>query len=147
MTMSKTIASAARLNNGIDMPYLGLGVYLTASGAETRNAIGAAIEMGYRHIDTAKIYGNERDVGWAVRNSGLPREEIFVTTKLWNSDHGYQSTIRACEDSLQRLDLPYVDLYLIHWPVEDLRGESWKALIALQEQGKCRAIGVSNYTI
>ncbi len=129
------------------MPYLGLGVYLAGPGAEAQNAIRYALEAGYRHIDTAKIYGNERDVGIALKKSGIPREEIFVTTKLWNSDHGYDETIRACQESLMTLGLSYVDLYLIHWPEEELRIETWKAMITLQEEGKCRAVGVSNYTI
>ncbi len=106
-----------------------------------------ALESGYRLVDTARIYGNEADVGVAVRETGLPREEIFVTTKVWNSDQGYDPTIRACEESLRRLGLDYLDLYLVHWPVEGLRIETWKAMTALMKQGKCRAIGVSNYTI
>ncbi len=145
--MDKTLTSTARLNNGVKMPYLGLGVYLAGPGAEAQNAIRYALEAGYRHIDTAKIYGNERDVGIALKKSGIPREEIFVTTKLWNSDHGYDETIRACQESLMTLGLSYVDLYLIHWPEEELRIETWKAMITLQEEGKCRAVGVSNYTI
>ncbi|UCD38346.1 MAG: aldo/keto reductase [Fidelibacterota bacterium] len=145
--MPRTIKDKARLNSGIEMPYLGLGVYLAASGTEAQQAIQWALEAGYRHIDTAKIYGNERDVGLAIRQSELSRENIFVTTKLWNSDHGYDNTIRAFEDSLHRLGLSYVDLYLIHWPVEGLRSESWKAMITFLEEGTCRAIGVSNYTI
>ncbi len=145
--MDKTLTSTARLNNGVEIPYLGLGVYLAGSGAGTRKAVQHALQAGYRHIDTASSYGNEREVGTAVRNSRIPREEIFITTKLWNSDHGYDRTITACEESLMTLGLSYMDLYLIHWPVEKLRNEAWKAMIALQEEGKCRAIGVSNYTI
>ncbi len=145
--MDKTITSKATLNNGVGMPYFGLGVFRAAQGSETQNAILCALEAGYRHIDTAKIYGNEKDVGLAIRRSTVPREEIFVTTKVWNTDHGYEKTIKACHDSLDRLQLDYIDLYLIHWPVEDLRGQTWKALVNLYEQGKCRAIGVSNYTI
>ncbi len=145
--MDKTLPSTARLNNGVEMPYLGLGVYLAAPGTEAQNAIRYALETGYRHIDTAKLYGNERDVGIASQKSGIPREEIFITTKLWNSDHGYDQTMRACQESLNELGLSYVDLYLIHWPEEELRIETWKAMITLREEGKCRAIGVSNYTI
>ncbi len=145
--MDKTLTSTARLNNGVELPYLGLGVYLVGPGAGTQNAVQYALEAGYRHIDTASLYGNEREVGTAVRNSRIPREEIFITTKLWNSDHGYDETIRACQESLRELGLTYIDLYLIHWPVENLRNETWKAMITLQEEGKCRAIGVSNYTI
>ena len=145
--MIQNIASLATMNDGRKIPWFGLGVYLLESGTEAQQAIHHAFEAGYRHIDTARLYGNERDVGIAVRNSGIPREEIFVTTKLWNSDHGYQRTLAACEESLQALDIGYIDLYLIHWPVEQIRTESWEALVKLQEEGKCRSIGVSNYTI
>ena len=145
--MIQNIASLATMNDGRKIPWFGLGVYLLESGTEAQQAIHHAFEAGYRHIDTARLYGNERDVGIAVRNSGILREEIFVTTKLWNSDHGYQRTLAACEESLQALDIGYIDLYLIHWPVERLRTESWEALVKLQEEGKCRSIGVSNYTI
>jgi diketogulonate reductase-like aldo/keto reductase len=145
--MIENIASRAVMNDGHAIPWLGLGVYLIDSGSETQEAVHHAFEAGYRHIDTARFYGNERDVGIAVRNSGLPREEIFITTKLWNSDHGCQRTRDACEESLRALDIGYIDLYLLHWPVHQLRGESWKALVGLQEEGKCRSIGVSNYTI
>ncbi|MFX0061207.1 MAG: aldo/keto reductase [Candidatus Hermodarchaeota archaeon] len=143
------IKTKIKLNNGVEMPIFGLGVYRAPSGEETQNAVRYALEAGYRHIDTAKIYGNERDVGIAVHNSfsGIPRDEIFITTKLWNSDHGYDSTITACNESLKKLGLKYLDLYLVHWPVETLRGETWKAMEYLLEEGKCRAIGVSNYMI
>jgi methylglyoxal/glyoxal reductase len=106
-----------------------------------------ALKIGYRHIDTASLYGNEEDVGQGVRESGVPREQVFVTTKLWNSDHGYDSALRACDRSLRRLGLGYIDLYLIHWPVSELRSETWTALIELQRRGVCRTIGVSNYTV
>jgi diketogulonate reductase-like aldo/keto reductase len=104
-----------------------------------------ALEIGYRHLDTAAMYENEEEVGLAVRECGIPRQEIFITTKLWNADHGYQSTIDACKISLDKLQLDYVDLYLIHWPVENLRMESWRALEKLYSDGLCKAIGVSNY--
>ncbi len=107
----------------------------------------AALDCGYRLIDTAKIYGNERDVGIAVRESGVPRKEVVVTTKLWNSDQGYESAIHACQQSLRELNLDYVDLYLIHWPASSRRGESWRALVELRKEGLCRSIGVSNYMI
>ena len=145
--MDKTLTSTARLNNGVEIPYLGLGVYLAGSGAGTRNAVQHALQAGYRHIDTASSYGNEQEVGIALQKNRIPREKVFITTKLWNSDHGYDETIQACQESLATLGLSYMDLYLIHWPVEKLRNETWKAMIALQEEGKCRAIGVSNYTI
>ncbi len=142
-----TINSTVKLNNDLEMPRLGLGVYLMDPGEETRQAVKTALEEGYRLIDTAAMYGNERDVGRAVKESSVPREEIFLTTKLWNSDHGYDRALRAFDKSLQLLDLDYIDLYLIHWPVEGLRKETWRALEKLYNDGKCRAIGVSNYTI
>ncbi len=104
-------------------------------GRGTRDAVKYALEVGYRLIDTAKIYGNEGDVGIGIRESGVPRDEVFVTTKLWNADHGYVSTLKACEESLRRLGLSYLDLYLIHWP-EGLREETWKGMTALFETGK-----------
>lgn len=136
-----------RLNSGIAIPSLGLGVYLTRPGRETEEAVSFALKVGYRHIDTAALYGNEESVGAAVRRSGLPREEVFVTTKLWNSDHGYDAAKRAAAESLRRLRLDYIDLYLIHWPVPGLRQDSWEALVELRDEGVCRAIGVSNYTV
>jgi len=139
--------ATVKLNNGVDIPLLGLGVYQSPPGKTTQDAVRHALKCGYRLVDTARIYGNEQDVGLAIRESGSPREEVFVTTKLWNSDHGYDSTIRACEESLRRLGLNYLDLYLIHWPVSGVRNESWKAMEKLLKDGKCRAIGVSNYTI
>lgn len=145
--MDLTIASTRKLNSGVEMPMLGLGVYQTPPGRVTEEAVKFALKTGYRHIDTASLYGNEESVGNGVRDSVVPREKVFVTTKLWNSDQGYDSALRACEKSLKRLGLGYIDLYLIHWPVSELRGESWKALIELQRRGSCRAIGVSNYTV
>ncbi len=145
--MALTIASTSKLNSGVEMPLLGLGVYQTPPGKATEEAVKFALKIGYRHIDTASLYGNEESVGLAVRGSGVPRDQVFVTTKLWNSDHGYDSALRACEKSLRRLGIGYIDLYLIHWPVSQLREESWKALLELQRRGSCRAIGVSNYTV
>jgi len=145
--MALTMESRMTLNDGSKIPILGLGVWQAASGKETRKAVSSALESGYRLIDTAKMYGNERDVGAAVRESGIPREEIFVTTKLWNSDHGFDAALRAFEGSRRELGLEYVDLYLIHWPVPRLRDESWKALLKIREQGLARSIGVSNYTV
>ncbi|MFQ6608906.1 MAG: aldo/keto reductase [Fidelibacterota bacterium] len=135
------------LNNGVEMPLFGLGTFQSPRGKIVQDAVQCALKTGYRLIDTAKIYGNEKDVGISIRNSGIPREEIFVTTKLWNSDHGYDSAIAACRTSLKSLGLDFVDLYLIHWPVEGLRLESWRALETLYDEGKCRSIGVSNYMI
>jgi len=141
------IQSTVKLNNDVHMPILGLGVYQSPPGRVTRNAVNFALRVGYRHVDTARIYGNEADVGEAVRESGVPRGDLFVTTKLWNSDQGYDSTLRACEASLKRLGLDYLDLYLVHFPVPDVRKETWSAMETLLKKGRCRAIGVSNFTI
>ena len=142
-----SIQSTVKLNNNVQMPILGLGVYQTPPGRVTQNSVKFALKLGYRHVDTARIYGNEADVGEAVRESGILREDLFVTTKLWNSDQGYDSTLRACEASLKRLGCDYVDLYLVHFPVPDVRKESWRAMETLFKKGRCRAIGVSNFTI
>jgi methylglyoxal/glyoxal reductase len=143
--MELHLRSTVRLNNGVEIPRLGLGVFRAPRGEETHQAVSLALAQGYRHIDTARIYGNERDVGAAVRDSGIPRGEIFVTTKLWNDDQGYETTLRACERSLKELGLEYVDLYLMHWPVPGKRLDSWRAMEKLLAEGKCRAIGVSNF--
>jgi diketogulonate reductase-like aldo/keto reductase len=139
------VASAIRLNNGVEIPRLGLGVFRAGQGAETRRAVAEALRVGYRHIDTARVYGNERDVGAAVLAADVPRREVFVTTKLWNDDQGYDSALRACEASLARLGLDVIDLYLIHWPVTGKRLDSWRALERLLADGRVRAIGVSNF--
>lgn len=133
------------LHNGVKMPYFGLGVYLSEDGAEVINAVKWALESGYRHIDTAAIYKNEEGVGEGIRKSGIEREELFVVSKVWNSDQGYESTIKAFNDSLERLGLDYLDLYLIHWPVAEKYKETWKALEHLYAEGKVKAIGVSNF--
>jgi methylglyoxal/glyoxal reductase len=145
--MELRITDNAKLNNGVEIPYFGLGVYLTKPGKETQNAIRYALDVGYRHIDTAAMYGNEHDVGQAVRESSISREDIFITTKLWNDDHGYDNAFKAFDKSLSRLNIGYIDLYLIHWPVSGRRNETWKALEKILSTDKCRAIGVSNYTI
>lgn len=145
--MSLTLDSTIRLNNGIQIPRFGLGVYQIPPGKATLKVVKYAFKIGYRHIDTAKIYGNEADVGRALKESDLRREEVFVTTKVWNSDQGYESTLRACEGSLKRLGLSYVDLYLVHWPVQGRLVETWKAMIKLLNDGKAYAVGVSNYSI
>ncbi|MGI5862893.1 MAG: aldo/keto reductase [Myxococcales bacterium] len=142
-----TLQSTLKMNDGREIPRLGLGVYRAAPGKETRQAVLWALEAGYRLVDTARMYGNERDVGEALRASGLPRDEVFITTKLWNADQGYDSAIRACRASLADLGLEQIDLYLIHWPVERRRLDSWRALVQLQRDGLCRSIGVSNYTV
>jgi len=133
------------LRSGARIPQVGLGVWQTPSGAITRQAVTAALAAGYRHIDTARIYGNEADVGAAVLASGVRREDVFVTTKLWNDDQGYDAALRAFDASLQRLGLTYVDLYLIHWPVAGKRLDSWRALERIHQEGRARSIGVSNY--
>lgn len=143
MTLSRTV----RLNNGVEIARLGLGVYQSPRGAATRNAVREALRIGYRHIDTARIYGNEQDVGAAVRQSELPRAEVFITTKLWNDDQGYDSALRAFDASLKRLGTEYVDLYLLHWPVPRRRLESWRALERLLADGLVRSIGVSNFMV
>jgi diketogulonate reductase-like aldo/keto reductase len=144
--MSQNIASRVKLNNGVEMPWLGLGVWQLSS-KETIESVGHALKFGYRHIDTATLYGNESEVGLAVRKSGISRDEIFVTTKLWNNDHGRDRAPRAFMESYKELDLGPIDLYLIHWPVEGDRHQTWDALLKVHEEGKCRALGVSNYTI
>src|SRR5215831_15714911 len=138
-----TIETKVTLNDGQLIPQLGLGVWQTRAGATCEAAALAAFEAGYRLIDTAAMYGNEESVGAAIRRSGIPREEIFVTTKLWNSDH--DNPERALETSLRKLKLDYVDLYLIHYPVRQRR-QSWRALEMLKAKGKTQSIGVSNFT-
>jgi methylglyoxal/glyoxal reductase len=125
--MSFTLNSTAKLNNGIQIPRLGLGVYQVPPGKSTVKAVKYALKIGYKHIDTAMIYGNESDVGKALKDSDVKREDIFITTKVWNSDQGYDSTRKAFESSLKRLGLAYVDLYLIHWPIQEKIIETWKA--------------------
>ncbi len=137
---------AITLNDGARMPILGLGVYQSAPGHETRDAVRAALEEGYRHVDTARVYGNERDVAGGIVDSGVPRRDVFVTTKLWNADQGYDAALRAFDASERRLGGP-PDLYLVHFPVAGLRGDSWRALVRLVEERRVRSIGVSNYTV
>jgi methylglyoxal/glyoxal reductase len=141
-----SLETVVTLNNGVKMPILGLGTFQSDKGEETRNAVRWALEAGYRHIDTAAAYGNEQDVGQAIRESGVPRDEIFVTTKLWNSDHGLEATPRAFEESLKRLGMDYVDLYLVHWPIKGTHLDAWQAAVRLYEDERVRAVGVSNYT-
>ena len=142
--MKLTIETKIRLNDGHLIPQLGLGVWQIRAGATCEAAVLDALEAGYRHIDTASMYGNEESVGAAIKTSGIPRENIFVTTKLWNSDHGHPE--HALETSLRKLNLDYVDLYLIHYPVRERR-QSWPTLERLRAMGKARSIGVSNFTI
>lgn len=132
-----------KLNNGIEMPIEGYGVF-QISPEETERCVTEALEVGYRSIDTAAMYGNEEAVGKAIKNSGIPREELFITTKLWVSDQGYENTKLAFETSLKKLGLDYLDLYLIHQPFGDYYG-SWRAMEELYKEGKIKAIGVSNF--
>ena len=134
------------LNNGVEMPQLGYGVWQVPD-AEAEQAVSTALEAGYRSIDTAAIYGNEEGTGKAINGSGVPREDIFVTTKLWNGDQGYDATLRAFDTSLRKLGLDYVDLYLIHWPLpaKDRYVDTYKAFEKLYADGRARAIGVSNF--
>lgn len=127
------------------MPYFGLGVYLSEEGNEVVNAVKWALEAGYRHIDTAAIYKNEEGVGQAIRESPVLRKDIFLVSKVWNSDQGFDSTLRAFEASLERLGTDYLDLYLVHWPVTGKYVDTWRALEQLYKEGRIRAIGVSNF--
>ena len=139
------------LNNGVSIPRLGLGVYQLGRGRATENAVTWALEVGYRHVDTAAMYGNETEVGTALKRAFatrlVTREEVFVTTKLWNSDHGYDQALRAFDASHRRLGLDQIDLFLLHWPVPDRRLHSWRALERILTEGRCRAIGVSNFMV
>ncbi|MBF4500507.1 aldo/keto reductase [Savagea sp. SN6] len=136
-----------QLKNGVPMPEIGLGVYKMTDEEEAYRAIRHALEVGYRSIDTAAFYHNEEVVGRAVRESGIPREEIFITTKVWNDDTGYEETLHAFEQSLEKLGLDYIDSYLTHWPVPGKYVETYRAILKLTEEGKVRASGVCNHTI
>jgi diketogulonate reductase-like aldo/keto reductase len=129
------------------MPWIGFGVFKVKDGDEVVNAVRTAIEAGYRSIDTAKVYNNEAGVAQGIREAGVAREDLFITTKVWNSDQGYESTLAAFEDSMKRLELDYLDLYLIHWPVKGKYKDTWRALEKLYKEGRVRAIGVSNFQI
>lgn len=133
------------LNNGVEMPLLGLGIYAPGQKNEVSQAVRWALETGYRLIDTATVYQNEEEVGQGLQDSGLKRGEVFITSKVWNDDQGYDSTLRAYDASLKRLQTDYLDLYLIHWPVRETRRETWRALETLYSEKRVRAIGVSNY--
>jgi diketogulonate reductase-like aldo/keto reductase len=142
-----SINDSAVLSNGVKLPWLGLGTMNTGGNQEeVANVVKTAAKIGYRSFDTAKIYRNEAGVGQGLKESGIPREELFVTTKLWNEDQGYDSALRAFEESLGKLGLDYLDLYLIHWPVQGYK-DSWKALEKLYKDGRVRAIGVSNFLV
>lgn len=143
----ENLQSTTTLANGVKMPWLGLGVYKVEDGQEVVDSVKYAIKAGYKSIDTAKIYENEEGVGQAIKESGVSREELFVTSKVWNADQGYDTTLQAFETSLNKLGLEYLDLYLIHWPVEGKYKDTWKALEKLYKDGKIRAIGVSNFQV
>ncbi|MDN5303939.1 MAG: methylglyoxal/glyoxal reductase [Fusobacteriaceae bacterium] len=144
--MNKNLLETITLNNGVKIPKIGFGTFKVENGNDTINSVKKALEVGYRHIDTAAIYGNEEGVGIAIKESGVPREEIFLVSKVWNSEQGYDTTIKAFEESLKRLQTDYLDMYLIHWAKPKNR-ETWKALETLYKEGKIKAIGVSNFEI
>ncbi|QNG59895.1 aldo/keto reductase [Bacillus sp. PAMC26568] len=145
--MAKNLQDVTVLHNGVKMPWFGLGVFKVEDGDEVVNSVKWAIEAGYKSIDTAAAYKNEEGVGQALKESGVPREELFITTKVWNADQGYESTLKAFNDSMTKLGLEYLDLYLVHWPVKGKYKETWKALETLYKEGKVKAIGVSNFQI
>jgi len=147
MPIGRDISSnRVRLNNGVQMPALGLGTYKLV-GKEAYAPVRAALNYGYRHIDTASFYENEEEVGRAVRESGVPREEVFITSKVWNTEQGYDETLAAFDRSLKRLGTDHIDLYLVHWPLTGKRLDTYRALEHLYRDGLVRAIGVSNYSI
>ncbi|MEX2443321.1 MAG: aldo/keto reductase [Alkalispirochaeta sp.] len=139
------LTSTVTLHNGVEMPRFGLGVFKSEPGAETRDAVVSALQAGYRSIDTATFYENEQSVGEGLAASGVPRDQVFVTTKVWNTDQGYQRTLEVFEESMDYLQLETLDLYLIHWPMAETFIETWRALEKLYDDGRVRAIGVSNF--
>lgn len=145
--MIKDIRDTTLLNNGVKMPWLGLGVWQVDNDNEVEAAVKMAVKAGYRAIDTAEAYENEEGVGKAIKECGVSRDELFITTKVWNSSQGYQSTLGAFEESRRKLGLDYIDLYLIHWPVKGKYTDTWRALEKLYKDGLVRAIGVSNFQI
>ncbi|WP_339227171.1 aldo/keto reductase [Oceanobacillus sp. FSL K6-2867] len=145
--MIKHLQDTVTLNNGVEIPGFGLGVYKVEDGKTTVNAVKAALNYGYRSIDTASFYNNELGVGQAIREADIPREELFITSKVWNDEQGYESTLEACERSLNKLGLDYLDLYLIHWPVKGKYKETWRAMEKLYNDKKVRAIGVCNFHV
>jgi diketogulonate reductase-like aldo/keto reductase len=148
-TNAASITDTVSLANGVRMPRLGLGTWRSAEGAEVEQSVRWALEIGYRHVDTAAVYGNERGVGRAVRDSRVPREQLFITTKVWNDDQraGHAAVLRAFDESLRRLGTEYVDLYLVHWPVKGKYVEAWRALEQIHSTGRAKAIGVSNFLV
>ena len=142
-TLSNQMNNSTKLNNGISMPLLGLGVY-DMYKADAERAVEDALAIGYRLIDTASMYENEIEIGNAIKNAGVDRKDIFLTTKLNNTDHGYDQALRAFDESLEKLQQDYVDLYLIHWPIKEGRMDSWKAVERIYQEGRAKAIGVAN---
>ena len=145
--MISSIKDCTLLNNGLEMPWLGFGTWQINDGQEVEHSVRSALEIGYRSIDTAAVYGNERGVGKAIRESGIPREDIFLTTKVWNDAQREKRTLAAFEESLKRLGTEYVDLYLIHWPVEGYSQGTWQVMEEIYQSGRAKAIGVSNFLI
>jgi diketogulonate reductase-like aldo/keto reductase len=139
------IQGKVKLNNGVEMPYFGLGTWQSNEGPEVKNAVHYAIDAGYRLIDTATLYQNEKSIGEAIKENGINREELFITTKVWNDDQGFEKTLKAYDYSLELLGVDYVDLYLIHWPVTGKYLETWRALEKIYKEGRVRAIGISNF--
>lgn len=139
-----SLEDTTTLHNGVKMPWLGFGVWQINDGSAVTRAVKTAIKTGYRSIDTAAAYGNEEGVGEAIRDVGIPRDHLFITTKVWNADQGYESTMAAFNTSLKKLQLQYLDLYLIHWPVDGYL-DTWRALETLYQEGRVRAIGVANF--
>lgn len=145
--MAQHISETVKLSNGVEMPWLGLGVWRSMEGEEVENAVGWALEVGYKSIDTAAIYQNEKSVGRAIKESGMNREDIFITTKLWNNDQRLGNIREALDTSLEELVVDYIDLYLIHWPVSEKFTDCWVQFESLYQEGKIRAIGVSNFLV
>lgn len=145
--MNHNLNSCTTLNNGLKMPWLGYGVYQVEEGQEVEKSVNNALQIGYRSIDTAAVYGNEIGVGKAIKESGIPREQIFLTTKVWNDDQRKNRTLEAFQESLSRLGTHYVDLYLIHWPVAGCYEKTWKVMEEIYKSGRAKAIGVSNFLI
>ena len=145
LSMTISLDTTVALHGTVQIPLLGLGTFKAEDGPDVEAAIATALDLGYRHIDTARIYDNENSVGRAVAASSVDRSELFVTTKVWNSDQGYESTLAAMDASLGRLGMDYVDLYLVHWPKPEHTRDTWRAMEEIQSTGKARAIGVSNF--
>jgi len=143
----RSLEDRVEIAQGVMMPRLGIGTFRSAGGHEVEHEVAYALRMGYRGIDTASMYGNEEGVGRAISRSNVPRDELFVATKVWNDEQGYDATLSACERSLRRLSLDHVDLYLIHWPIADLTRETWRAMEKLLADGYTRSIGVCNFLV